>query len=105
MRADDLQLSVALKPPRVDWMGGRPASVPERMEAEVYAAVCALHPLRPGPSQDETLIFELEAPGRARLRYVFDRDFASQYGQTQQWVAVVHLDAEGRCSVVDWAKG
>lgn len=74
---------------RVQWRTPRPTTLAPQFEAQVFAQVCALQPTRPGLSQDETLIFEVDAEGAVRLEYVFDHDFASQYDQTERWGAMV----------------
>lgn len=69
----------------VRWVG-----CPEALRAPLLAA---LRPIVGRPelrvSQDETVTVLAVAPGPAGLRvtveYVFDRDFASQYDQTERW--------------------
>jgi hypothetical protein len=74
---------------RVQWLPARPAGLSSSFEEEVFAQVCALQPVRPGPSQDELLAFEVDATGEVSLAYVFDHDFASQYDKTETWRATV----------------
>lgn len=73
----------------ITWEGERPAAL---SEAQVLRAVWLLlrrwHPDPPGVSQDERVwlsVLAVDERGcRVRIRAVFDRDFCSQYDQSEE---------------------
>lgn len=81
--------ALASKKLRVSWSVDRPGDLPSDVVARVFELVCEKQPERPGLSQDEALVFESAARRddgwHVSGRYVFDRDFASQYDATRTW--------------------
>ncbi|MBL8940072.1 MAG: hypothetical protein JNM69_36320 [Archangium sp.] len=91
--------AVSAKKLRVSWSVDRPGDLPLDVVARVFELVCEKQPERPGLTQDEALVFESAARRddgwHVSGRYVFDRDFASQYDVTETWrfEAVVAAEA------------
>jgi hypothetical protein len=81
--------AVATKKLRISWSVPQPGDLPADVIARVFELVCARQPERPGLSQDESLLFESAARRddgwHLSGRYVFDRDYASQYDVTETW--------------------
>lgn len=81
--------ALATKKLRLSWSVPQPGDLPADVVARVFDLVCARQPQRPGLSQDESLLFESAARRddgwHLAGRYVFDRDYASQYDATETW--------------------
>lgn len=81
--------AVSAKKLRVSWSVDRPGDLPADVVARVFELVCERQAERPGLTQDESLVFESAARRddgwHVSGRYVFDRDFASQYDVTETW--------------------
>ena len=81
--------ALATRKLRLSWSVPQPGDLPAHVITRVFDLVCARQPERPGLSQDESLVFESAARRddgwHLSGRYVFDRDFASQYDVTETW--------------------
>lgn len=92
--------ALATKKLRLSWSVPQPGDLPASIVARVFELVCARQPERPGLSQGEALIFESAARRddgwHLSGRYVFDRDYASQYDATRTG-ASTRSSARSRC--------
>lgn len=104
--------AVATKKLRVYWDAAPLASAPPReaLLEGVWAALRAQHG-PPGSSQDERVevrsVTEGPSPDTFTVAfgYVFDRDFASQYDETERYDGAVLLDRAGALvSIASWAQ-
>ena len=81
--------AVSAKKLRVSWSVDRPGDLPSDVVARVFELVCEKQEQRAGLSQDEALVFESatrrDDGWHVSGRYVFDRDYASQYDVTETW--------------------
>lgn len=101
--------AVAKKKLRVYWDAPEPPSAPPRdaMLDGIYAALREQH-AAPATSQDERVEISAvtandDGTFLVRLRYTFDRDFASQYDERESFDGEVVVDGKGALvSVPHW---